>query len=357
MTPDGLLTTLAQVIDRLTSLAAADPELRSLLNTLARQLVEATEPAPPVARPEGQASTSVAAQAAPGPLEPAAIGFAEPEPAPTEREQVVLPHDDVYARPASLPARYASHGVEPARRPLTDVPDEELRLIQVRCQLKAKGARWAAKRRRQLAEGADPQLEIEPIDRQLVEEARLANCFLWPNHPNGPAPTDLTLLDDLGGCFETTADGIELALLLLADPDPVEQEFEDCLYLLAEAQAALRVAVLQVGYSNRDPDQINTFYWIRGRCHDAMIYISRYMRLGDDADPADWADLGQRIEAKESAIRGRQQSRRERESALKRIAYHLKPILRQQPGESNYDWQKILETIDEIVPQDCHPAL
>lgn len=222
--------------------------------------------------------------------------------------------------------------------------------------VKARGARWAAKRRRRLAEGADFELEIEPLDRKLIEDARrLPDCFLWMNHYSGPAPADLTLLEDLGGCFEANADALELAIFLINDPDAEERELEDGLNLLAEAQSALRVAVEQVGYG-RDQDQYRTYHWLRARCHDAMIYIQRYMRLGDDPDPADWAELGQRIEALETAVRARHQLRRERDSALKRISYHLKPILKGAPGDRTYDWLKIITTVDEIVAAGLPPS-
>ena len=75
-----------------------------------------------------------------------------------------------------------------------EVTDSDLPLVEARCRAKAEGARWAAKRRLRLAEGADYEIEIEPLDREIIERAkRLPECFLWMNHPSGPSPSDLSL--------------------------------------------------------------------------------------------------------------------------------------------------------------------
>lgn len=341
MTTDGLLATLAQVIDRLGRLAAADPELRALLHALARQVVEATEP-PTVA-------TALPGTAFAEPAEPAEPPWVAPVPSQA-------PLEPPLAAPPPLPYRYLTPNVAPARTTTLEVQDDELRVVRERCLIKARGARWAAQRRQKILRGADVDLEIEPLDRKLIEDARrLPDCFLWMNHPSGPSPADLVLLEELGGCFEVNADALDLTMFLVNDPDPVDREFEDGLNLLAESQAGLRVAVERVGYP-RDPDQFRTYNWLRARCRDAMIYIHRYMRLSDDPDPADWAELGQRIEALESGVRARHQLRRDRESALKRIAYHLKPIVNESPGDRLYDWQKIITTVDGLVAAGLPPS-
>src|SRR5439155_1141176 len=84
-------------------------------------------------------------------------------------------------------------------------------LAEQRCRLKAEGARWAARRRRLLKEAADYATEIEPHDQQLIGRAKeLPDCFLWMCHRDGPSPEDLSLFEDLAGCFETMAAAIGL---------------------------------------------------------------------------------------------------------------------------------------------------
>src|SRR5262249_30697492 len=91
------------------------------------------------------------------------------------------------------------------------VSEADLPLIEARCRLKAEGARWAVTRRRRLAEGAEFRTEIDPQDRDIIAKAKeLPDCFLWMNHPSGPSPANLSLLEDVAGCFEAVADAIAL---------------------------------------------------------------------------------------------------------------------------------------------------
>jgi hypothetical protein len=359
MTPDRVITTLTELINRVMQLAATDPELRKLVQNAAKEIVAlagaspaATDAAiedeePSLSISEGPFATSLVegVVAASEPKTPVVVGPEVPEAAPATVAAAAPP-------PTTASVQRAPTGY---REPI-EVPDEELPRMHERCLLKARGARWAAKRQRLMASGADFRIDIEPLDRDLIDEARrLPECFLWMNHYSGPVPSNPVLFEDLGGCFETTADALSGVQRLLVDADAPGDEFERALNLLAEAQAGLRVAVERVGYK-RDLDQFKSYLWLRARCHDDHIYIERYMRLGDDPEPADWAGLGQRIEALEARVRTRQRTRQQRESALKRINYHLKPILQLEPGNRAHDWNKIIATVDEIVSAGTAPS-
>ena len=222
--------------------------------------------------------------------------------------------------------------------------------------MKAEGARWAAKRRQRLAEGADYQLEIEPLDREIIEKAKkLPDCFLWMNHPSGPSPSDLSLLDDLAGCFETTADAIALVRSLLGESATEDAEFEQALNLLAEAQSGVRVAVNLVGYK-QDKDQLYTYQWLRGTCRTNQVYIKRYMRLSDEADAKEWPSLGSRIQSLDAQVRERQERRKQHESDLKRIGYHQKALLSGDKGDHANDWRILIETMDKMVQDGTPPS-
>ena len=148
-------------------------------------------------------------------------------------EPVVLPQltlgQDVRPRGESLPAS-------------DPIPTQtDFNLIQSRCRLKAEGARWAATRRRMIAEGADFNTDIKPADWNITEKAReLPGCFLWMCCPSTPSPLDLNLYEELAKCFDTLADAAALFEDILEKLEPPGDVFEKVVDLLAEAQSAVR---------------------------------------------------------------------------------------------------------------------
>jgi hypothetical protein len=143
------------------------------------------------------------------------------------------------------------------------ITDADLPLIEARCRLKAEGARWAEKRRRMLKDGAVFSTEIEPLDRDIIARAKeLPDCFLWMCHPTGPSPSDLRLYEVVAGAFEVVADVLSILKAVLDEPGILQNEFEGCLDLLAEAQSSLRSAIQNID-GPRDADQLQVFDWLR----------------------------------------------------------------------------------------------
>lgn len=200
-----------------------------------------------------------------------------------------------------------------------------------------------------MAEGADFRLEIEPLDREIIERAKgLPDCFLWTNHPSGPSPSDVGLFNQLAGCFETLADAIELVRGLLNDPSSLDEYLDESLLLLSEAQSALREAVQAVGY-NHDRDQLRAYNWLRGATWQRRIYISRFMKIDDPADPAGWPDLSNRISNLQNKLDEARQQAKRKQSAIKRIRYHLN-LVQGDPGRDHtHDWDVVIKTIEELV--------
>ena len=88
---------------------------------------------------------------------------------------------------------------------------DDLHAIGARCRGKSEAARWAAERLRRLGEGNAFPLENPAMDQELVEWAdKLTDSFYWMTAANNSQPTDISLLDDLGGCFETTAEALSM---------------------------------------------------------------------------------------------------------------------------------------------------
>ena len=227
------------------------------------------------------------------------------------------------------------------------VADADLQLIESRCRLKAEGARWAATRQRRIREGADFYTEIEPKDREIIDKAKaLQDCFLWMNHPSGPCPKDLELWEDVAGCFDATADAVALLREVVADVDENHRVFEKMLDLAAEAQSALRMAVEAVD-GEPDNDQSKIFTWLRSVAAQHQVYIQRYMRIDDPADPTAWADLHERIAEVDTELQQIRKKKKQRQGRLKQCQYHAKLI--REGKQLEYNWKKVIGAIEEMV--------
>ena len=238
--------------------------------------------------------------------------------------------------------------IQRSREPL----QTDLSVIEARCRLKAEGARWAADRQRCLTDGIPFSTAIEPRDEELIERAKQAGCFLWMNTQNGPRPDDMGLFDVLGSCFDMAA---EAAALLRECALEAEDKglFRECLDIAAEAQSALRSAVMAVE-AVTDSDQQSLYHWIKSTASEKGIFVKRYLRGDDLADPYSSADIRNRLQA----IRGKCQlvieQRRQRRRWQSKLGYHAKHIL--ENGSSDHDWNTIAEMADEMVRDGVPPS-
>ena len=128
----------------------------------------------------------------------------------------------------------------------------------------------------------------------MINKGREGECYLWMRTPNGPAVPDPAQYEVIAGCFEAVAEALALVRLLLEPPAAPKALFASSLYLLAEAQSALRVAVAQLG-DYEDADQGQVFDWLRTTTDEQQVYIPRHMKWEDPADPGNAAGLLERI--------------------------------------------------------------
>jgi hypothetical protein len=225
-------------------------------------------------------------------------------------------------------------------------------LIEARCRLKAEGARWAATRRRRLAERADYQTEIVPQDRDVIARAKeLPDCFLWMNHPSGPLPEDLSLLEDVAGCFETLANAVALLRGTTAEGEDNPDAFERALDLAAEAQSALRAAVNRID-GPPDKDQTQVFAWLKATAQDRQLFIRRFMRSDDAANPAEWAYLDARIDALGAELEEVRKRARHRKKLLGKLRYLVRSVA---AGEEDR-WPALAAAVDELVQAGVPPS-
>jgi hypothetical protein len=341
---------------RLLALAASDPDLRAELRALAEEILRATETAQPESESQLQPQVQPELQAEPE-LQPEV----EPASTPPPREELAPQATQVEAPLTKEPLRALTLGQgrssppaiarsvgAPAQPAARDVPFPD---IEGHCRLKAEGARWAAARQRRLREGSDYADEIAPDDPEITAWAdRLLEDFFWAGVNNGTGPADIALLDDVAGCFEAFA----AAIRLLLDGGMGHQgRLERTLPLLAEAQSALRAAIQKLRRSD-EPEQMEVFEWLKTTAARRQIFIKRFMRVGDPADPTGWIDLIDRIE--ETAAKHRKSGGRspEQESTLNQIGARLKRIEEGEAAEE--DWPEVIREVNDLVAGGLPPS-
>ncbi len=251
------------------------------------------------------------------------------------------------------------HALEAPRRPFVKslpATDEELPDIEARCRLKADACRWAGERRRLLNESADIRTEIEPQDREIVSQAKqLPDCFLWMTHTTAPHPPNLDDWKMLAGCFDVLADAVSGMRKLLDEGDDSSSAFQQGVELLAEAQSAVRVAVVSIDGPPTDHDQARVFGWLKNLASNKQLFIRRFMRLDDPADPHKWTELQARVQ--EYLGRWDEGRRRitARKKALGRLHYKLEQ-LEVRPLQSPMLWPQIADDVDELVKNGMPPS-
>lgn len=343
-----LLDALKPIVHHLQQEALQNEELRAQLRTF------------------GEALVALVPEPIPAPLPAPPEKLAAPTPV-TGVPTVIKPHTNGYSPTLSTTTNGTATGLREPLRVLRTidqtsswrtilVSDDDLPLIAERCLLKAEGARWAAQRQQLLRDGADYDSQIEPNDREIIARAKmLPECFLWMCHRDGPTPDDLTEYETLAGCFEAAAAAMHLLNRVITNSDEERYGFTDSLELAAEAQSALRIAIADMG-GNTDSDQYKIFQWLKQTGSEQQILIRRHMRKDDPADPSQWVLLIERIHELEERIESNRGRAKRQRSTLNKIRYHLKLIDQNRGQERHYDWQKVLDGIDELVNDGIPPS-
>jgi hypothetical protein len=336
---EELRNSLWRITEKLVSLAAADEQVRRDLHVLAQAVAVLTMPQPP-ALPTDVSAVEAVAVAVPSVQEVAAPPVAPhaPTPAPQLAE-------------FTKALTFAS-----ARRPETSVktaaPEIELAAIERRCRLKAEAARWAAQRQRRMAEGASFEDEIQPKDSEIIQKGKEAGTFLWMNNPAGPCSADPRLLEDVASGFDATGSAITLVRSVMNESQPDNDDFTEALMLLAEAQCMLRTAVDASGGTDRE--QASVYEWLRRETYQRQVFIPKFMRLADTADPNGVADLSKRIDELDGRLEKHRSLVKKRQSEFGKLRYHQKLII--NGGDSAYNWPRIFSAVGELVAMGVPPS-
>lgn len=309
--------------------------------------------------------------AAPGPHEPLtpaerpAVAAAEAA-APAAAERVAAASQDA-AAPAAADAPVPSR---PRRSPWTlgdllraDTPaaarDEpapgsgngtesaveiDLDLVATRCRLKAASCRALIERRAAADDPVRFSAAIDRIAEQLAEAKALRECFLWALFREREQPDD-DALDRIATCYEALAAAVELVARLDELEGASRADLEAAFQDMAEASSALRAGLRETWLTQSDRDQEETHLWLRERTLERGIFLARYMRKTDVADPVQAADLRARIDRRrESVERRAKRLIREREG-FKQLRYHAHRVEGEPgPGEE-HDLRRIADGV------------
>ena len=160
---------------------------------------------------------------------------------------------------------------------------------------------------------------------------------------------DLSVLDDVGGCFEAVGESLALVRSTLEEHRGNPKVLERSLPLVCEAQARLRAAFRRLG-ATADPDQLEVFEWLKATAARHRIFIKRFMRADEPADPAGWYDLLTRVESMAPSGRpGRLAS-----SQVEQVRDRLNRLQDVEADED--DWTALFHVVDDIVAAGTPPS-
>ena len=289
-------------------------------------------PPPPASVAESKPNGSILLSALPGPPPP-------PPPAPAP------------AGAASWESRQRIPMAAWAPTTDTDLPD-----VEARCRLKAEAVRWTMQRHHLLREGAKRQ-DIEPRDQEIIKQAKqMTDCFLWMIYVPESSPTKLVSQGNLAGCFDTVANAVALMREIIVDLEGTNEVFERSLNALAEAQSALRSAIDAVPNGPAfDPDQKKVYDWLRATAGQKQIFISRFMRGEDRADPSRWESMLTRIENLREDHQQLRKRDKQRKKLLKKAQWELKAVTTATEEDKTPHWRNFAAAVDALV-QDGMPA-
>jgi hypothetical protein len=323
----------------------SDPGLRDDVRALGEEMVRMAEAATPA-------------------LEP--LRAPEPEPLPAfdigqdAREPTAPPPTLAWSNdPAYAPGDEAANPfarLEEVKPDPGAIMDDELPRIEHRSRLKAEACRWALERRERLANGAEFQAEIRPIDEDIIARAKdIHDCFLWMCGAVEPR-------DDNHGDWEIAAeafDNLAAVTALLRDVVPHRTEDPDiykaAVNLMAECQSAVREAVERIG-ADADSDQDKAFHWLRRVTREESIFIDRHMRDSDRAEPADWEARREQIAACALTFSSGRMRQKQTKDLFSRLKYHVNKLEGARPDARGHHTLKISESVNDLVASGLPPS-
>ena len=287
-------------------------------------------PAPPTQTP---GEPALAPKPTPPPLPP-------PPPVPIES----LPPLTFATAPSSTPTPTPGHWDHAHG----EVVPEPLETIARRCRLKADACRYAALR--------DAGVRIANELTELFHRAKaLPDCYLWMFEDQAYTD-DPRVWGRLAEAFEAAAAAAEMLRSWWELPTPHrERAASDVLHVAAEAQGVLYAAIAAARRLKADGDQVQLFVTIRQEAARIRVFISRYLKREDRADPAAGPDVSRRVRELAHALQRYAGTDRSRQKGLGNLGFKARRLLN-DPAAAAEEWPRIVELVDELVAGGLPPS-
>lgn len=360
----SLASALEALLSSFTHAVRHQPEVRNALHELGRWLVDVTQ-SDGVGASNPFGGNGASSSAAPAPPRPASSSPFAPRvvPVSTVEREVRVGDARITTRVAETQggARIEASDLTPdirGPRVIMETPAHrraDLLTIARRARLKAEAARWVAHRNVALAEGEMTPNEAAERGAEFIRQARtMESCWLWMLDPSMP-PYQGEELNRVAENYETLALAAEIAQQVpqawQADPP------DDVLcHLIAEAQSAVRASLLDIDLRN-DTDQLDLYWWLRDQTAPDRLFIRRFMKTDDPADPDNWADLRNRLEAWLGDHKRETENDRDRRNLVGKVRYHVnRAVAATDESEIMEEWAQAGKAMAEWVGRGYPPS-
>jgi hypothetical protein len=250
------------------------------------------------------------------------------------------------AIPASEPSTVATS---------TLFPHDEiaLPLIAQRSRLKADACRLFVQRR---AASGNPAAEASvqaSMDQMIARAKSLPSCFLWVFW-RGKEPPDDGQLEVIAQNYEALAESADLCDAIVRSSEGVEQsDVAKAFQMMAEASSALRQALRPAWLTEPDVDQNEAHKWLRQETQGRRIFIQRYMKVTDPADPRRAGTLREEIRRLRAGIEQRKVTVARVDELLKKVRYH---VLRLVNGSGDdHDCGRVNDGVEALLEHGIEP--
>ncbi len=230
-------------------------------------------------------------------------------------------------------------GNYPERIPYEDWALVPFEVLMERCHVKADAACLVAQRLKNQTPDHD---EADIRSRAMA----LPDCPLWML-AEPPIVTHSKTWDQLRGAYFAASAAAAVLHAWTSAPDSFRsQNAPEILALAAEAQSLLMYAVADTRGVRQDFEQIQLFVRVREATRNERVFLSRYMKREDRADPATWAHLLARLTEALERLRGAETREKNKGKHLNNLKFKLRKGLTESlPSE---EWQRIFELLEQV---------
>ncbi len=157
--------------------------------------------------------------------------------------------------------------------------------------------------------------------------------------------------------WEVLAGSCEVAALVadalseMVNNAALKKHLPEGLLLAAEAQSAVAAAVQRL-HKKPDPAQERFFRWLRQRTEAERVYLPRYMRRGDTADPNQWQERLVRVQSWRETLEREIYRRRHERKLFGKLRYQLSQV----DGGAADQWPRALQTISALIDLGVPPS-